>query len=168
MNSHVATVPPANRIVANIRHASRLLQRQFLAADPPPPISPGTVIPREAANVPDWYVPWARHFLPLTDEFVAHATGCAPYKRLPRGWRVDKPGDVFELFLGRHRLCVIGCDHGWLIERNDLLNHADEQVLTHIWAGAPVVCPTYVTAARLAEAAQLYLGALYMLGWQDL
>lgn len=54
MKSHVATFQPAS-----IRHAPLLRQQQFLAGDPPPPLSLGqTAIAREAANFPDWYVQW--------------------------------------------------------------------------------------------------------------
>jgi hypothetical protein len=117
MKSHFATVQRLD--LASIRHAPLLRQRQFLAGDRPLPLSPGEdVVSREAANVPDWYARWARHFLPLADEFVAHATKCARYKRLPRGWWVHKPGDVFCRLIGPHRLSVIASDHGWLIERN--------------------------------------------------
>jgi hypothetical protein len=167
MKSHVATaLPPA---LAGIRHAPLVQQRQFLAGDPPPPLSPGQpAISREAANMPDWYVPWARWFFPVTDEFVAHATECAAHKRLPRGWRIHKPGEVYCRVLGRHRLCVIASDHGWLIERNDLLDHDDEQVLTHSLVSAPVLCPTHATAARLAEASYPQPADRYILSWQDL
>ncbi len=164
MKTHVATVQPAS-----IRNTPLLRQRQFLAGDPPPPLSPEQdVVPREAANVPDWYAPWALRFLPLVDEFVAHATSCARYKNLPRGWKVHKPSEVFCRALGRHRLCVIASDHGWLIERNDVLDHGDEQVLTHSLLGAPVLCPTHATAARLAEASYPQLPDRYILSWRHL
>jgi hypothetical protein len=167
MKSHFATVQRLD--LASIRHAPLLRQRQFLAGDRPLPLSPGEdVVSREAANVPDWYARWARHFLPLADEFVAHATKCARYKRLPRGWWVHKPGDVFCRLIGPHRLSVIASDHGWLIERNQVLDHDDEQVLTHSLLAAPVLCPTHATAARLAEASYPELADRYILSWQDL
>ena len=155
--------------LGSIRHASLARRQQFLAGPPPPPVSSEQdLIRRDAANVPDWYVPWAQNFLRVSDEFIAHATKCAPYKRLPRSWQVHKPGDVFCRELGRHRLSVIGSDHGWLIERNDLLDHYDEQVLTHSLGDMPVLCPTQATAARLAEASYPRPADEYMLSWQDL
>jgi hypothetical protein len=167
MKSHCAA--DQHSALASIRRAPLLSQRQFLAGDVPPLLRPGEdVVSREAANVPDWYAPWARHFLPLADEFIAHATGCARFKRLPRGWWVHKPGDVFCRSIGRYRLSVIGSDHGWLIERNQVLDHDDEQVLTHSLLDAPVLCPTYATAARLAEASYPEPVERYILRWHDL
>ena len=54
MKSHVAKIQ-----LASIRRPL-IHQRRFLAGDRPPALSPGqNVVTREAANVPDWYVPWA-------------------------------------------------------------------------------------------------------------
>jgi hypothetical protein len=142
--------------LAPIRHTPLLRQRATLNGPAPAPIqSEQDLIDRADANFPNWYPAWANRFLLVNDDFIAHATECAANKRLPRGWRVDKPGDVFCRVLGEHKVWVIGSDHGWLIERSHLLDHDrdHDQVLAHFLLEAPLLCPTYILAARLAEAA---------------
>jgi hypothetical protein len=154
---------------AKIRHAAVSQQRRFLAGSPPPLFTlEEDLIKRDAANVPDWYAPWAKHFLCVSDEFLAHATKCTPYKRLPRRWSTDRfyPGDSFSRRLGNHELTVRAADHGWLIQCHDLLS--DElRVLAHLLIFAPVLCPTYATAARLAEACYPVPHPRYYLTWYD-
>ena len=87
----------------------------------------------------------------LDDEFIAHATKCSPYKRLPPGWQVELPNQAFSCLYQKHKVYVIASDHGWAITREDRL-HGYEQILTHSLASTPVLCPTHVVAARLAEA----------------
>jgi hypothetical protein len=66
----------------------------------------------------------------------------------------------------RHSLWAVGADHGWLIERNELLDHDNEQVLTYLFLEAPLLCPTYATAARLCQACYPEPPAEeYLLGW---
>jgi hypothetical protein len=150
---------------APIRCASRFEQKLFLR-DPPPPPSHGThtVVSRQEANVPPWYAPKSEAFLQLDDEFVAHATKLAPYKRLPHGWEVDKRFEVFSRIIGVHKLWVINSDYGWVVEREEWLG-GPEQVLANSLASFPVLCDTYVTAARLAEAAHAGLAPPYLLSW---
>ncbi len=103
---------------AAIRSAPRWQQKIFLD-NPPPPQSDGshTVVSREDAKIPNGYAPNSKAFVQLDDEFVAHATKLAPCKRLPQGWEVYKPAEVFSRVVGCHKLYVIASDYGWLIER---------------------------------------------------
>jgi hypothetical protein len=155
---------------ASVRNAPRDLQRHFLRQPPPPATSSGRdLINRVAVNVPDDYAPQARHFLQLNnDAFIAHATSCAPSKRLPRGWRVHTPGEALYRQLGNHRLWVVASDYGWLIDREHLLNKGDKEVLTYFFIDAPVLCPTHVIAARLAQASYPDPAHQYMLAWQSM
>ena len=133
---------------ARIRHASRFKQHLFLNGDPPPQFSANyNIVSRHDANVPTDYAPNSQSFLQLDDDFVAHATKLAPYKRLPHGWRVHKPAEVFSRVVGAHKLWVRAADYGWLIEREDFLS-GEERVLANVLLDAPVLCDTYVTAAR--------------------
>jgi hypothetical protein len=149
---------------APIRCASRRQQKLFLS-NPPPNQSQGahTVVIRQEANVPPWYAPKSEAFLQLDDKFVAHATKLAPYKRLPHGWEVDKRFEVFSRIIGVHKLWVTNSDYGWLVEREEWLG--GEQVLANMLPGFPVLCDTYVAAARLAEAAHAGLADPYQLLW---
>jgi hypothetical protein len=151
-----------------IRRAPLIQQKQFLAGPPPSPLkTEQDLITRDAANVADGYAEWALKFLLLPDEFIAHVTKCAPYKRLPRKWSPNMfhPGESFCRLLGDHRLWVRAADHGWLIEREHLLDSHGEQILAHPLLSAPVLCPTYPTAARLAEACYPEPGPNYQLVW---
>lgn len=120
--------------------------------------------PIDAANAPASYAPWAKYFLCISDEFIAHATKCAPYKRLPRRWSPEE--DSFCRQVRKHELIVRPADHGWLIERRDLLSDKLE-VLAHLLIFAPVLCPTHATAARLAEACYPDPHPRYYLTWYD-
>jgi len=151
--------------LASIREASRFQQQLFLQRPPPPPL--WHQIPRNVANIPHWYAPWAQGLMQLDDEFIAHATGCAPCKRLPRGWRVDKPGEVFYRKCKNHILRVVASDHGWIIERIHQLNE-HEEMLTHSLCNTPVLCPTHVLAARLADAAYPVPEPRYLLDWHSI
>ena len=99
-------------------------QKQFLESVPP--LFPlNALVGRYDANVPDWYAPWAQNFLQVTDEFIAHATKCAPYRRLPRHWLRRSGGDVFSRWQKEHSVSVVASDYGWLIERNHSLDAAN-------------------------------------------
>ena len=150
--------------LAPIRSAPTWQQRFFLDG-PPPPQSLGThaVVNRHDADVLHWYVPNSGAFLQLDDEFIAHATKFAPYKRLPYGWTVHKAGEVFTRRIGGCQLWTIKIGYGWLVERQELFGR--EEVLANIFMGFPVLCDTHVTAARLAEAAHLGLQHQYQLTW---
>jgi hypothetical protein len=150
--------------LAAIRSAPRWQQRFFLDS-PPPPQSHGThtVVNRQDADVVHWYVPNSNSFLQLDDEFVAHATKLAPCKRLPSGWQVHKPTEVFTSRVGIFQLWTIKINYGWLIERRHRCGK--EEVLANILADFPVLCDTHVTAARLAEAAYWGLRPEYQLTW---
>ena len=87
----------------------------------------------------------------------------APFKRLPSGWEVHKPAEVFTRRAGGHQLWLVNSDYGWLIERKELFGA--EQVLASIFMGFPVLCDTHVMAARLAEAAYQGLRPEYQLTW---
>jgi hypothetical protein len=149
---------------APIRCAS-LRQQMLFLNDPPPPQSQGThtVVSRQDANVPFLYTPESKAFLQLEDEFVAHATDLAPYKRLPPGWEVDKRFEVFGCTTGVHRLWVVNSDYGWVIERKGW--GGPEEVLANFLANCPVLCDSYVTAAWLAEEAHAGLPPPYLLTW---
>ena len=118
---------------------------------------------RQDANVPPCYAPSSDAFLQLDDDFVAHATKLAPFKRLPSGWEVHKPAEVFTRRAGGYQLWLVNSDYGWLIERKELFG--TEQVLASIFMGFPVLCDTHVIAARLAEAAYQGLRPEYQLTW---
>ena len=115
------------------------------------------------ANVAPWYAPNSNAFLQLDDEFVAHASRLAPYKRLPPGWKVHKLAEVFTRRIGDYQFWLVKRDYGWLIERQELFGEAE--VLASIFMAFPVLCDTYVTAARLAEAAHQRLPHQYQLTW---
>jgi hypothetical protein len=108
-------------------------------------------VDRAKTNVPTFVASWATKVMRLDDEFIAHATKCSPYKRLPPGWQVELPNQAFSCLYQKHKVYVIASDHGWAITREDRL-HGYEQILTHSLASTPVLCPTHVVAARLAEA----------------
>jgi hypothetical protein len=150
--------------LADIRSAPRWQQRFFLDSSPPP-LSSGshTVVERQDANVPPCYAPTSDAFLQLDDDFVAHATKLAPFKRLPSGWGVHKPAEVFTRRAGGYQLWLANSDYGWLIERKELFGA--EEVLASIFMGFPVLCDTHVMAARLAEAAHQGLRPEYQLTW---
>ncbi len=150
--------------LAAIRSAPQWQQRAFLHA-PPPPLSHGahTVINRQDADVFQGYVPNSNAFLQLDDEFTAHATKLAPYKRLPSGWDVHKAAKVFTRRIGGYQLWAIKIAYGWLVEREELFGR--EEVLAYAFMDFPVLCDTYITAARLAEAAHRGLSDQYLLKW---
>jgi hypothetical protein len=150
--------------LASIRRAPRYQQQQFLLG--PPPQYVRDFIPRTVPNVPDGYAPGATHFLQLTDEFIAHATKCAPHRRLPRRWSAQHFGEAYFRFCERYRLRVIYSDNGWLIERDDLVD-GDEEVLSNFFMSTPVLCPTSAVAARLAEACLHSIPSEYLLHWAD-
>ncbi len=149
---------------APIRRASRVQQQQFLLG--PPPGCLKETIPRPAANVPDWYAPRATHFLQLTDEFIAHATKCAPYKQLPRSWSKQKRDEAYYRPYRNYKYWVIDSDNGWLIERDNQLN-GKKEILSNLLLDMPVLCPTYPIAARLAEACFHDPAPVYYLQWAD-
>jgi hypothetical protein len=121
------------------------------------------VVGRQDANVPHWYASNSNAFLQLNDEFVAHATKLAPYKRLPSGWEAHKPAEVFTRRIDGYQFWLVKSDYGWLIERQQWFG--EEDVLANILTDFPVLCDTYVTAARLAEAAYRGLRPEYQLTW---
>ena len=149
---------------APIRKATPWQQRIFLN-DPPPPqgLSSHSAVARQDADVVDWYVPNSNALQQLDDEFVAHATKLALYKRLPSGWDVHKPAEMFTRRIGGYQLWTIKIAYGWLIEREHQCGK--EEVLANILSDFPVLCETYVTAARLAEAAHRGLPDQYLLTW---
>ena len=157
--------------LSSIRHSPLMWQKQFLNNPPPSPLqSEQDLVRRADANVPDGYATWANNFLRLPDEFIAHVTKCAPIKRLPRKWwaSLSHPGESFCRPLGDHMLWVRAADHGWIIERSHLLNSHDEQILANCLLDAPVLCPTYATAARLAQACYPEPEPRYQLTWYSL
>jgi hypothetical protein len=163
MNCLVNDAQAAGWFPASIRTAPRIQQQQFL--DGMPPISFRALIDRDQANMPDWYASWAQNFFQVTDDFIAHATKCAPCKRLPRGWEVATKGEFYERIIGFSKLSVRASDYGWLVELAHLLD-PDEKVLTDIFLEAPLLCPTYAAAARLAEASfPKALPDIYRIGW---
>jgi hypothetical protein len=121
-------------------------------------------VDRAKTNVPTFVASWATKVMRLDDEFIAHATKCSPYKRLPPGWQVELPNQAFSCLYQKHKVYVIASDHGWAITREDRL-HGYEGVLTHSLASAPVLCPTHVVAARLAEACSPNPPPGYWLEW---
>jgi hypothetical protein len=86
---------------------------------------------------------------------------------LPRGWSVRKPKEPFFLPYGDHVLWITAADYGWLIERYDLLKD-QEQILVHGLLEAPVLCPTYAAAARLAQECYPHPDPRYQLTWHRL
>ena len=151
-------------LMAPVRSAKRSQRRLFLSNPPPPQCQHSHgLIRRQDANVPPWYAPSSNAFLQLDDEFVAHATRVAPGKRLPYSWGADKPYEVFSRIIGGYELTVVNSDYGWIIERRELFG--PEMVLVDVLAELPVLCATYVTAARLAEAAHVGLPTPYLLMW---
>jgi hypothetical protein len=133
--------------LAKIRDVALLRQQLFLAGPSPYWDS----VDRAKTNVPTFFATWPTKLMRLDDDCIAHVTKCSPHKRLPMGWEVCKPHEAFYCRYEGHTLWVIASDHGWLIQREHRLL-GDEEVLTHSLASAPVLCPTHVRAARLAEA----------------
>jgi hypothetical protein len=150
--------------LAPIGSAPRWQQRLFLNG-PPPPLSQEshTVIHRQGANVPPWYAPNSKAFWQLDDDYIAHATKLASSKRLPRGWEVHKPHEVFNRRVGAHMLWLVKSDYGWLIERQEWFG--DQELLAYILADFPVLGDTPAAAAWLAEAAHEGLPPEYQLHW---
>jgi hypothetical protein len=146
--------------------SARGWQRRLFLNGPPPPQSQANdaVVDRSDANVPNWYAPKANAFLQLDDAFIAHATRLASCKRLPRGWRAQERSEVFSCVVGCHRLSVVASDYGWLVERQEWLGGPEEVLANLVWH-FPVLCDTYTTAARLAEAAHRGLPPEYLLTW---
>jgi hypothetical protein len=114
----------------------------------------------------DTYAPWAQKFLQLTDEFIAHLTQCAPYKQLPHSWREYKRDEAYYRMYGDYRYWVIDSDNGWLVERDNPLDDTEE-ILSSFLLNMPILCPTYVIAARLAEACFRDPAPAYYLQWDD-
>ena len=153
---------------ATIRRSNRSQQRFFLKGAPPvQPEAAEDLIVREAANVFDEYAPWARHFLCVSDRFIAHATTFASSRCLSGGWSMNCSGGSFSRRFGGHELTVRAADHGWLIQRNPGPDPDEAQVLAHLLFGAPVLCPTAATAARLAEACSPVPHPNYYLNWYN-
>jgi hypothetical protein len=113
--------------------------------------------------MPPGYATSANAFLQLDDEFIAHATKLASAKRLPNGWDEDTPNEVFSRIIGLCELRVTNTDYGWIVERREFFGPV--MVLVEILGDLPVLCSTYVTAARLAEAAHVGLPPPYLLAW---
>ncbi|MGB8632882.1 MAG: hypothetical protein WCD69_26495, partial [Xanthobacteraceae bacterium] len=149
---------------AKIRRASRFERRLFLSSAPPYQSSGSSrVVDRQDANIPAWYAPKSKALLQLDDGFVAHATKLGPCKRLPPGWQVHKPAEVFTRRIGPYQFWLVNSDHGWLVER-EAWGEEDEVLANLVWH-FPVLCDTYVMAARLAEAAYRGLPHQYQLMW---
>jgi hypothetical protein len=150
--------------VAPIRSALRWQQRLFLGNQPPhQSTGTHTVVDRQDANVDPSYAPSATAFLQLDDEFIAHATKLASCKRLPRGWEVHKPYEVFNRRMGGYMFWLVKSDYGWLIERQEWPDAV--QVLAKIFFSFPILCDTPPAAARLAEAVHAGLNHHYQLTW---
>lgn len=133
---------------ADIRHWSLAKREQFLA-DLPPAWIDKEPIDRNDANIPDWWAPYAKFVLLLSDAFIAHITKCAPCKRMPNKWHKYKNEGVYFHCIGWYRLWIIPSDHGWCVERTDEKTNTDE-VLVNFFSDAPVLCPTAPSAARVA------------------
>jgi hypothetical protein len=153
-----------------VRTAHPYQQRAFLAGPPPYPVRwADELIDRDAANVPDWYAPWAHYFLRTHDEFIAHATQLKSCTNKPRSWHIHKPGEVWGSLCGDYTVFTVASDHGWVIERSHLLEPTREQVLTFTFMEAPILCPGPAGAARLAEACIPDPPSDgYLLGWRDI
>jgi hypothetical protein len=135
--------------IAPIRFANRAETEKFLKGPGPGIHQWGVVVDRKDTNLPDWYAPETNSLLRLDDEFIAHATNCERYKRLPRSWQMEDDDVAERRAAIMEKLVVRECSKGWLIEMHRGLCTS---VLGCSFLEIPVLCPSKATAARLADA----------------
>jgi hypothetical protein len=116
------------------------------------------IIPRAVIDLDDGYFLWATDFALLSDTHVHAVAPCVP----TGNWRQTYPqapkpgggGDRHHLDLGDVRLSVEYLEPaGWMIELDQSIDwKPDARILTHVFADVPVLCSSFQTAVRLAEA----------------
>jgi hypothetical protein len=109
------------------------------------------VIVRTEANVPSDYLPWAHAFVKIKVDLI----GKGGLNRLAhRNWRQLEPKKNTHMRqFGEHTLFATEHDQGWILELNhELDERPDAYILSHMLAEFPILCPTLVIAANLAEA----------------
>jgi hypothetical protein len=138
---------------APIRRAPLRVIREITSNQLPPTILKlENFVLRNDTDLSKYYAPDAQRFIKLDDEFIAHITRCAPYKRLPRAWGFGDEVNT-SLLWTPDGLCLIirECNQGWLMERGGRCS-MDKNLLANPLLDAPLLCPTAPTAARLAMA----------------
>jgi hypothetical protein len=110
---------------AEIRHLPLKQQKAFLNGPVPSVHLKATIVDRAQTNIPDVYAHSKKKFLQLDDDFIAHVTRCAPYKRLPRGWIKTDHDDVFEYWVrGSDSTWIRECNSGWLIDKGSFYTNS--------------------------------------------
>jgi hypothetical protein len=134
------------------------LQLQHVCADIPVGSMIEKVIPRSEIDLDDGYFPWANDFALLSDAYIARVASCTPTGRwshwYPDASKSGGGGDRQELDLGHVRLSVDYVQSGgWIIEViHDGVDDWDARILTAVRGDMPVLCPSFQSAIRLAEA----------------
>jgi len=117
------------------------------------------VIPRTAVDIDDGYFPWATDFALLTDAYTARVATCPPtgaWVKMYPGNPPDNGGNRHYRNLGNAQV-RIDIDYlqpaGWMIELiHGDLEDCDGRILTFVRGNMPVLCATFRSAMRLAEA----------------
>jgi hypothetical protein len=134
------------------------LQLQHVCADIPVGSVIEEVIQRSEIDLDDGYFPWASEFALLSRRYITRVASCTPTghwtKRYPDALKSGGGGDRQELDLGHARLIVDYLQPaGWFIEvLHDDVDDSDARILTAVREDMPVLCPSFQSAIRLAEA----------------
>jgi hypothetical protein len=118
------------------------------------------VITRADADPPYGYAEWASVFAVVNGQFVHDAAG--DIARKPRdlllvtGWRQTHKPNCFSKYISEDSEASLWVDkhlRGWIIElsRPDLPDPAS-RILTTVLGDMPILCPSFQSAAQLAEA----------------
>ena len=108
------------------------------------------VIDRDAARLPDWFLPAAWGVGIASDELLRRAGHQGIYR--PRGWR-ETSCDSYRLGLGVQTLLVRRSENEdlWTIERwNETRRYEVDEVLGFHFGSTPIFTRTYSAAMRLA------------------
>ena len=117
-----------------------------------PPSLIEEVISREAACLPDWFVPSARGVVVASAELlsqVGHRNG----KHRPRGWLETSPDYFLYPLTCESSLLVRECENTnlWTIERlNSTRSYEVDEVLAFKFGWTPIFTRSYQSAMRLA------------------
>jgi hypothetical protein len=130
------------------------------------------VIPRAAIDIDDGCFPWASDFTLLSGSYVGRiALGALTghwQQTYPQAPRPGGGGDRHHLNVGDAELSIDYLQPaGWMIELiHEDLEDCDGRILTFVRGNMPVLCPTFRSAMRLAEAS--FPNSHYHLCWRSI
>jgi hypothetical protein len=118
------------------------------------------ILTREEADIPNWYAAWADVFAVVSSQLVHDAAGDVLRRSkdllLAIGWKPAHKPNCFQKYVSQDSEASLWVDRyprGWIIElsRPDLPDPAS-RILTTVLGDIPILCPSFQSAAQLAEA----------------